>query len=69
MSTPRAKDVTFSSPDQANQTMILDLGSTAAIKIARPSGEEPTMILDLSATQIHTLLANTEAEAKKQGRP
>jgi hypothetical protein len=69
MSTPRAKDVTFSSLDQANQTMILDLGATAAIKTVRASGEEPTLVLDLSATQIHTLLENTEAEAKKQGRP
>ena len=65
MSTPRAKDVTFSSLDQANQTMILDLGSTAVIKTARPSAEEPTMVLDLSATQIQSLLAATESESKK----
>jgi len=65
MSPPRAKDVTFSSDDQANQTMVLDLEPT--LIQPRPSvvSEEPTMVLDLTATQVRGLLEDTAKELKR----
>jgi hypothetical protein len=68
MSSRHAKDVTFSSEQQACQTMVLDLEPASAKKAAPPSGEEPTMVLDLSATQVRELLEDTDAVAKEQGR-
>ena len=56
MSPPRAKDVTFASDDQANQTMVLDLEATAIQAQPAVNGEEPTMVLDLTATQVRDLL-------------
>jgi hypothetical protein len=66
MSSPRAKDVTFSSDDQACQTMVLDLDPAATNKPAAASGEEATVVLDLSATQIHQLLEDTDVEVNNR---
>jgi hypothetical protein len=65
MSPPRAKDVTFSSDDQADRTMILDLESTSTQLLPPVAGEEPTMVLDLTATQVHDLLEVTDKGAKE----
>jgi hypothetical protein len=62
MSPLRAKDVKFSSVDQANQTLVLDLGATAAIKRPLVDGQEPTMVLDLTATQVRNLLDTPDAK-------
>jgi hypothetical protein len=60
MSPLRAKDVTFSANDQANQTMVLDLESTPAKEKQLISNDEPTLVLDLSATQVRELLEDVE---------
>jgi len=67
MSSRRAKDVSFSTDAEACQTMVLDL-EPASTKKTRPGGEEVTMVLDLSSTQIHKILADTDAELKRQAR-
>jgi hypothetical protein len=62
MSTQRAKDVRFSSADQANQTMVLDLESTVVIPRAPEAGDDPTLVLDMTATQVGVLLGEIEAK-------
>ena len=60
MSPPRAKELTFESDEQANQTMVLDLETTSTLLKPPDSGEEPTMVLDLTATQVRDLLEDQD---------
>jgi len=62
MSTLRAKDVKFSSNDQANQTMVPDLESTVVIPRTSPGADDPTLVLDMTATQVGTLLGEIDAK-------
>jgi hypothetical protein len=59
-----AKDVNFSANDLANQTMVLDLEPTVTMQRPPIVGEEPTMVLDLTATQVRDLLEDTNLDAK-----
>ena len=56
MSTLRAKDLSFSTNDQASQTMVLDIESTVVIPRVPDTGDDPTLVLDMTATQVGTLL-------------
>jgi hypothetical protein len=62
MSPLRAKDVTFAIDDQANQTMVLDLEPASTKERTATSSEEPTLVLDLSATQVRELLEDAEVK-------
>jgi hypothetical protein len=62
MSTHRAKEVRFSSSEQANQTMILDLESTVVNPRLPIAADEPTLVLDMTATQVGALLGEIEAK-------
>jgi ABC-type lipoprotein export system ATPase subunit len=64
MPPPRAKDISFTNDDQANQTMILDLESTVIHQRPPVIADEPTMVLDLTATQVRDLLEDTDKDGK-----
>jgi hypothetical protein len=59
-----AKDVTFSANDLADQTMVLDLEPTVKMKRPPIAGEEPTLVLDLTATQVRDLLEDAKTDPK-----
>jgi hypothetical protein len=58
----RAKDVSFSSNDQADQTMILDIESTVENPRLPVADDDPTLVLDMTATQVGTLLGEITAK-------
>jgi hypothetical protein len=60
MSPLRAKDVSFSSNEQADQTMILDLESTVVNPRLPLGADDPTLVLDMTATQVGVLLGEIE---------
>ena len=67
MSSHRVQDITFSSDEQACQTMEMDLNPAPAKKSPPANSDDATVVLDLTATQIHDLL-DTETAAQNESR-
>jgi len=65
MSAHRVRDLKFSATDKADQTMELDLGAMPIMKSPTANSDDATVVLDLSATQIHNLL-DAESAAQKE---